>query len=128
MADILEEQRNPAFIISKRTFIYRANRPSKDPIRQNKSFKRTESFKPSNRRKKLDRGSNYNMHPEDDEEAFKDIKTKSESDPNPKLESFIYVIKNFDLDNSKSSCSISSLNSKNNVEDFETEDVLCFGP
>src|SRR6266566_9188355 len=100
---------------------YRTNRPSKDPIRQNKGFKYTESFRPSNRCRKSDRGSSYNTHPEEDEEAFKDVETEFESDLDPELESFTCVIRNFDLDDSKSSCSIGSLSSRNSVEDFETE-------
>ncbi len=74
-----------------------------------------------NRRKKPDRGSNYNTHSKNDEEASKDIETKLESDLDLELESFTYVIRNFDLDDSKSSCSINSLNFKNNVEDSETK-------
>ena len=122
MADILEEQRNPASTTFKKMAFYRVNKPFKDPIRQNKGSKRTESSRPSNRRRKPDRGSNYNTYLKKDEEASKDTKTKPESNPNPKLESFIYIIKNFDLDDSKSNCSINFLNSKNNVEDSETED------
>src|SRR6266699_3737557 len=101
---------------------YKANRPSKDPIRQNKGPKRIESSRPSSRRKKPDRGSSYNTYLEEDEKAFKDAKTKPESNLNPELEFFTYVIKNFDLDNSKSSCFISFLNSRNSIEDFETKD------
>ena len=61
------------------------------------------------------------MHPENDEEASKDVETKLESDLNLELESFIYIIRNFDLDNSKSSCSISSTNSKDNAKDSKTK-------
>ncbi len=100
---------------------YRANWPSKDPTHQNKGLKHTESSKPSNSRKKPDRGSNYNTHPKEDEKAFKNIETKFKSDLDPELESFINVIKNFDLDNNKSNCSISSLNSRNSTEDSETK-------
>ena len=50
IADILEEQRNPTSITSKRTYVHRANRPPRDPTRQNKGPKRIESFRPSNRR------------------------------------------------------------------------------
>ncbi len=100
---------------------YRANRPSKDFTRQNKGPKHIESFRPSNRCRKLDRGSSYNTYFEEDEEAFKDVETKFEADLNPKLESFTCVIENFDLDDNKSSCFISFLNFRNNVEDFETE-------
>jgi len=100
---------------------YKANKPSKDPTRQNKSPKHTESSKPSNRRKKPDRGSNHNTHPEEDEETFKDVETELESNPDLELKSFTYIIKNFDLNNSKSSYSINSLSFKNNTEDFETE-------
>jgi len=92
MADILEEQKNPASTTSKRTFVHRANRPSKDLTRQNKSLKRIESFRPPNRRRRPDRGSSYNMHFEDNEEASKDIETEPESDPDLELESFIYII------------------------------------
>ncbi len=74
-----------------------------------------------NRRKKPDRGSNYNTHSKNDEEASKDIETKLESDLDLELESFTYVIRNFDLNDSKSSCSISSTSFKDNVEDFETK-------
>src|SRR6266566_3972647 len=121
ITDILEEQRNPAFTTSKRTFVHRANRPSKDPTHQNKGSKYTESFKPLNRRRKPNRGFNYNIYPEDDEEAFKDAETEFESDLNLELESFTCVIRNFDLDNSKSNCFINSTNSKDNSKDFETE-------
>ncbi len=123
IADILEEQRNLIFTISKRTYVHRANRTPKDLIRQNKGFKRIESFRPSNRRRSLDRGSSYNTFLEDnDNEASKDVEIEFESDLDPELESFIYVIRNFDLDDSKSSCSIGSLNFRNSVEDFKTKD------
>ena len=122
MADILEEQRNPAFTTSKRTYVHRANRAPKDPTRQSKGFKRIESSRLSNRRRRLDRGSSYNMlFEDDDDETFKDAETEPESDPDPELKSFIYIIRNFDLDDNKSSCFTSSLNFRNNVEDFETE-------
>jgi len=122
MADILEEQRNPASTTSKRTYVHRANRMPKDLTHQNKGFKHTESFKLSNRRRRPDRGSNYNTLPKDDnDEAFKDAETKLKSDPNPKLESFTCIIKNFDLNDSKSNCSTSFLNSNNNAEDSEIE-------
>ncbi len=117
----MEEQRNPASTTSKRTFVYKANRLSKDPICQNKGLKRIENSRPSNRRKRPDKSSNHNMHPENDEEASKDVETKLESDLNLELESFIYIIRNFDLDNSKSSCSISSTNSKDNAKDSKTK-------
>jgi len=100
---------------------YRVNRPSRDPICQNKSFKHIESSRPFNRRRKLDRGFSHNIYSEEDEEASKDAKTELESDLNLELKSFTYVIRNFDLDNSKSSCSISFLSFRNNVEDFEIE-------
>ncbi len=100
---------------------YRANRSFKDSTRQNKSPKRIESFRSSNRRRKPDRGSSHNTHLKEDEEASKNVEIKPESDLNLELESFIYVIRNFDLDDSKSSCSLSFLNFRNNVEDFETE-------
>src|SRR6266566_10050220 len=121
MADILKEQRNPTSTTSKRTFVHRANRPSKNPTRQNKGPKRTKSSRPPNRRRRPNRGSNHNTHPEDDEEASKDAETEPESDPEPKLESFTCVIRNFDLDDSKSSCSIGSTSSKDSAEDSETE-------
>ena len=54
--------------------------------------------------------------------TFKDVKIKPESDPDLELKSFIYVIRNFDLDDSKSSYFIGFLNSRNSVKDFETED------
>ena len=56
-----------------------------------------------------------------DDKTFKNVEIELESDLDPKLESFTYVIRNFDLDDSKSSCFISSLNSKNNVENFKTK-------
>ncbi len=121
MADILEEQRNPASITSKRTFVYRANRPFRDPICQNKGFKRIESFRPFNRCRRPDRGSSYNMYPEDDEEVSKDVEIEPESDLDLELESFTCVIRNFDLDDSKSSCFIGSTSFKDSVEDSETE-------
>ncbi len=123
MADILEEQKNLAFIIFKRTYVYRTNRTPKDLIRQSKSLKRIKNFKPFNRRRKLNRGSNHNTFlKDDDDKASKDVETELESDPNPELESFICVIKNFDLNNSKSSYFTNSLSFKNNVKDFKTED------
>src|SRR6266566_3675025 len=94
IADILKKQRNLASTIFKKMASYKANRPSKDPIRQNKGPKRIESSRPSNRRKKPDRGSSYNTYLEEDEKAFKDAKTKPESNLNPELEFFTYVIKN----------------------------------
>ncbi len=57
----------------------------------------------------------------DDDEVFKDVKIEFESDLDLKLKSFIYVIRNFDLDDSKSSYFISSLNFKNSVEDSKIE-------
>src|SRR6266699_3487457 len=101
---------------------YRANKPSKDSTRQNKGFKRIKSFKSSNRHRKPDRSSSYNMHFKEDEEVFKDVETEPESDLDPELESFTCVIGNFDLDDSKSSCSIGSLSFRNSVENSETED------
>ena len=121
IADILEEQRNPTSTTFKKMASYRANKSSRDFIRQNKGFKRTESFKLSNRRRKPDRGSSHNTYFEKDEEASKDIETKLESDPDLELESFIYVIKNFDLDDSKFNCFINSLNFRNSIENFEIE-------
>src|SRR6266699_1563537 len=121
IADILKEQRNPTSTTSKRTFVHRANRPFKDPTRQNKGSKRTESSRPPNRRKRPDRGSNHNTHPEDDEEASKNAETELESDLDPELKSFTYIIRNFDLDNSKSNCSIGSTNSKDNAKNSEIE-------
>ena len=119
IADILKEQRNPAFTTFKKMAFYKANRPSKDFIYQNKGFKYIKSFRPSNRRRKPDRGSSYNTYFENDEEAFKNVETKPESDPDPELESFICVIRNFDLDDSKSSCFIGSTSSKDSIEDSE---------
>ncbi len=122
MADILEKQRNPASTTSKRTYVYRANRTPKDPTCQNKGPKRNESFRPSNRRRKPNRGSSHNtLFENDDDEASKDVETELESDPDPELESFTCVIRNFDLDDSKSSCFTSSLSSNNNAEDSETK-------
>src|SRR6266566_5458681 len=94
IADILEKQRNPASTTSKRTFVHKANKPSKDPTHQNKSLKHIESFKLSNRRKRPDRGSNYNTYPEDNEEASKNAETEPKSDPDPELKSFTYIIQN----------------------------------
>src|SRR6266699_5635419 len=105
IADILEKQRNPASTTSKRTYIHRTNRTPKDLIRQSKSFKRIESSKPSNRRRRPNKGSNYNiLSKDDDDEIFKNVKTELESDLNPKLKSFTCIIKNFDLNDNKSSC------------------------
>jgi len=100
---------------------YKANRPSKDPISQNKGPKHIESFRPSNRRRKSDRGSNYNTYPEEDKEVFKNAEIEPESNLDFELEFFICVIGNFDLDDSKSSCSIDFLSFRNSVKDFETE-------
>src|SRR6266566_8129013 len=100
---------------------YRINKLSRDLIYQNKGPKRLESFRLSNYRRKPDRGSSYNIYPEEDEEVFKNVEIEFEFDLDFELESFTYVIKNFDLDNSKSNCSISSLSSNNSAEDFETE-------
>jgi len=121
IVDILKEQKNPASTTFKRTFVYKANRPSKDFTHQNKGFKRIESFKPPNRRKRPNRGFNYNTHFEDDEKTFKNAETKPESNLKLELKSFTSVIQNFDLDDNKSSCSISSTSFKDNVEDFETK-------
>jgi len=121
IADILEEQRNPAFTTFKKMTFYRVNKPFKDSTRQNKGFKYTENFRPSNCYKKLDKGSSYNIYLKDDEEAFKNAETKLESDLDLELESFIYIIRNFDLDDSKSSCFIGSSSFRNSVEDFEIE-------
>ncbi len=122
IADILKEQKNPTSTTSKRTYVYRANRTPKDPICQSKGPKRTESSRPSNRRRRPNKGSNHNMFPEDDDDkTLKDAETKPKSDLNPELESFTCIIKNFDLDNNKSNCSISSLNSNNNAKDSETK-------
>ena len=81
MIDILEEQRNLASTTSKRTYVHRANRLSKDLTCQNKGFKRIESFRPSNRRWRPDRDSNHNTHLENNEKGSKDVKTKPESKP-----------------------------------------------
>jgi len=121
IADILKEQRNPASTTFKKMASYKANRPSKDPTRQNKGPKRIENFKLFNCYKKPDRGSNYNIYSKENEETFKDVETKFESDLDPELESFTCVIRNFDLDDNKSSYSISFLNFRNNAEDFEIE-------
>jgi len=118
----LEEQRNPASTTSKRTYIHRENRTPRDPTHQNKGPKRTESSRPSNCRRKLDRGSNYNTYLEKDEEVFKSTEIELESNLDFKLESFTYIIRNFDLEDNKSNCFINSLNSKNNVENSKTED------
>ena len=101
---------------------YKANRPSKDFTRQNKGLKHIKSSRPSNRRRKPDRGSSHNtLFENNDDKAFKNVEIKLESDPNPELKSFIYIIKNFDLNDSKSSYFINSLNFKKNVEDSKTE-------
>ncbi len=121
MADILEEQRNPASTTFKKMAFYKVNKPFRDSIYQNKGSKYIESFKPSNRCKKPDRGSSYNTYLEDDKEAFKDVEIEFEFDLDPELKSFTCVIRNFDLDDSKSNCFIDSSNFRNNVEDFETE-------
>ncbi len=123
IADILEEQRNPAFITSKKTYVHKANQTFKDPIHQSKGLKRTESSRSSNRYWRLDKGSNYNIFfKNDDNKVFKNVEIEFESDLNLELESFTYIIKNFDLNDNKSNYSISSLNFKNNIKDFETED------
>ncbi len=57
-----------------------------------------------------------------DNKTFKNIETKFESDLDLELKSFIYVIRNFDLNKNKSSCFIRFLNSRNNVKDSEIED------
>ncbi|SRR6266699_1532828 len=107
IADILEEQRNPTSTTSKRIYVYKANRTPKDPIYQNKSFKHTKSSKPSNRRQRSNKGSNHNiLFKNNNNKTFKNIETEFKSDPNPKLESFTYIIKNFDLNNNKSNYSI----------------------
>ena len=49
------------------------------------------------------------------------MKTELESDLDLELESFTYVIRNFDLDDNKSNYFIGSLSSRNNVEDSETK-------
>ena len=122
IADILKEQRNPTSTTSKRTYVHKVNRTLKDPICQSKGLKCIESSRPSNCRRKTDRSSSYNMLLEnDDDEAFKDAEIKLKSDPDLELESFICIIKNFDLDDSKSSCFIGSLNFNNNVENSEIE-------
>jgi len=121
ITDILKEQRNPTSTTFKRTFVHRANRLFKDPTHQNKGPKRTESSKPFNRRRRLDRGSSYNTHPKDDKKVSKDVEIEPESDLDPELESFICVIRNFDLDDSKSSCSISFTSFKDSAEDSKTK-------
>ena len=101
---------------------YRANRSFRDSICQNKDFKHIESSRLSNCCKKSDRGSSYNMQFEEDEEASKNVETEFESDLDFELESFTCVIRNFDLDDSKSSCFIGFLSFRINVKDFEIED------
>ncbi len=116
IADILEEQRNLASTTSKRTYVHKANRTPKDPTRQSKRLKHTESSKPSNRRRRPNRGSSYNTFSKDDDnETFKDAKTEPKSDPDPELESFTCIIRNFDLNDNKSSCFTGSLNSNNKL-------------
>src|SRR6266566_1783878 len=123
MADILKEQRNLAFTTSKRTYVHKANRTFKDPIYQSKGFKCIESSRLSNRRRRPNRGFSYNtLSEDDDDKVSKEVEIELKSDLDLELESFTYIIRNFDLDNSKSSCSTSSLSFKNNVEDSETED------
>ncbi len=103
-------------------YVYRANRTSRDLICQSKGFKCIERFKLFNCCRRLDRGFSYNtFFEDDDDEAFKDVEIEFESDLDFELESFIYVIRNFDLDDSKSSCSIGFLSFNTSVEDFETE-------
>ena len=103
-------------------YVYRANRTSRDLICQSKGFKCIERFKLFNCCRRLDRGFSYNtFFEDDDDEAFKDVEIEFESDLDLKLKSFIYVIKNFDLNNSKFSCFIDSLSFNNNVEDFGTK-------
>ena len=62
IADILKEQKNPTSTTFKKMASYKTNKPFKDPTHQNKSLKRIESFKPFNRRKKLNKRSNYNIY------------------------------------------------------------------
>jgi len=62
------------------------------------------------------------MQFEEDEEASKNVETEFESDLDFELESFTCVIRNFDLDDSKSSCFIGFLSFRINVKDFEIED------
>ncbi len=122
IADILEEQRNLVSTTSKIIYVHKANRTPRDPTCQSKSFKRIESSRLSNRRRRPNKGSSYNtFFKNDDDKAFKNVEIEPESNPNLELESFTCVIRNFDLDDSKSSCFISSLNFKNSIEDFETE-------
>ncbi len=121
ITDILKEQRNPTFTTFKKTYVYRVNRLSRDPIYQNKDLKRTESFRLSNRCRKPDRGSNHNMYSDDDEEAFKDVEIKLEPDLDLEPESFTCVVGDFDLDNNKSSCFISLWSFRNSIRSFETE-------
>src|SRR6266566_6893066 len=121
MADILEEQGNPASTTSKRTYVHRANKPPKDPIRQNKGPKRIENSRLSNCHWKSDRGSSYNTHLEDDEESSKDVETEPEL--KPELQSFICIIKDFDLDDNKSSYFISSWNSRDSAKSVENAEI-----
>ncbi len=103
-------------------YVHRANRTPRDLIRQIKGLKYIESFRLFNRRWRPDRGSSYNtFFEDDDDEAFKNVEIEFEFDLDLELESFICIIKNFDLDDSKSSCFINSLNFSNSVEDFEIE-------
>src|SRR6266699_7260095 len=84
--DILKKQRNPTFTTSKRTYVHKTNQTFKDPIRQNKGLKHIESSRPFNRRRRPNRGSNYNtFFKDDDDETFKDAETKFESDSNLEL-------------------------------------------
>ncbi|SRR6266699_2118437 len=122
ITDILKKQKNPTSITSKRTYVYRANRTPKDPTYQNKSLKHTENFRPSNRRRRPDKSSSHNILSEDNnDKTSKNVEIKLESDLNLKLESFTYIIKNFDLNDSKSSCSTSSLNFDNNIKNSKTK-------
>ncbi len=93
---------NPVFTTSKRMYVHKTNRTLKDLISQSKGFKRIKNSRLSNRRRRANRGSNHNMYPEKDEKALKDAETEPESNLNLELKSYTYVIKNFDLDDSKS--------------------------
>src|SRR6266566_6349303 len=121
MADILEEQRNLASITSKRMYVHRANRPFRDPTRQNKGPKCIESFRLFNCRWRFDRGSSYNTYFEDDEEGSKDAEIELELEP--ELQSFICVMGDFDLDDNKSSCSISFWSFKDSAKSVESAEI-----
>ena len=61
------------------------------------------------------------MYFEDDEEGSKEAETKPESEF--KLQFFICIMGDFDLDNNKSSCFINSWNSKDNIKSVENIEI-----